>query len=215
MAYFPFYIEITNKICVVIGGGRIAHRKIEILAEFGTIIIVIAPRICEDIYMLQKTYAEKDIDGKQHIILRNREFIDEDILEADFVVAATDNAVLNSHISTLCKINNKLVNVVDVKEECSFIFPSIIKKEDLVVAISTGGNNPSIAAKMKQDIEAIIPDYYEALIELLGQYREYIKNEVHTPENRKQIYQELIHLAEVKKGNITTKEIHSVVKKYK
>lgn len=214
MAYFPFYIDINNKVCVVIGGGRIAHRKIEILSEFGATIIVIATGICDEIYDLKKTYDLKNKSGIQQIILKMREFLDEDILEGDFVVAATDDTILNSHISELCKMNNKLVNVVDVKEECSFVFPAIIKQEELVIAISTGGNSPAMAAKIKQEIKEFIPVYYSALIELLGEYREYIKNEVQIPEHRKLVYQELIQLAEVTKGNINKDEIHNIIKKF-
>jgi len=213
MAYFPFYIDINNKVCLVVGGGKIALGKIKVLLKFEVIIIVVARNICEEIYKIKKSYDEKE--SKEQIILYNREFHDEDILDAEFIIAATDNNLLNSHISEICKRNNKMVNVVDVKEECSFVFPAIIKNQELVVSIATGGNSPAMAAKIKRDIEKYIPEYYGELIELLGEQREYIKKEVSIPEYRKQVYNELIALAQLYGRNITTEEIENIISKYK
>ncbi len=207
MAYFPFFIDISDKVCIVVGGGRIAFRKIEVLSKFNAKIIVIASNICEEICLLKEV--------SEQIVLNKRDFLDEDILQAEFVIAATDDESLNSHISGLCKKNSILVNVVDVKEECSFVFPAIVKKEELVIAISTGGNSPAMAAKIKKDIQRVIPDYYGELISILGEYREYIKNEINDIENRKEIYNELIHIAELNKENITFESIQDIVKKYK
>ncbi|MDF2610224.1 MAG: bifunctional precorrin-2 dehydrogenase/sirohydrochlorin ferrochelatase [Lachnospiraceae bacterium] len=212
MAYFPFYIDISNQACLVVGGGIVALRKIEVLLEFEVKIIVITPTIREEIYMLK---AEAEKKGKEQIIIKEREFEDGDINGIQFVIAATSDELLNSHISEFCKQNNIMVNVVDVKEECSFIFPAILKMDELVVAVSTGGNSPALAAKIKQDIRKSIPDYYGELIELLGEYREYIKEEVLVPKYRKQVYNELINLADYYKRNLTKEELISVVKKYK
>ncbi|KOA20697.1 siroheme synthase [Clostridium homopropionicum DSM 5847] len=213
MAYFPFYIDINNKIFLVVGGGKIALGKIKVLLKFEAIIIVIAPNICEEIYKIKKFHDEKN--SKEQIILYNREFRDEDILAAEIIIAATDNKLLNSHISEVCKRNNKMVNVVDVKEECSFVFPAIIKNQELVVSIATGGNSPAMAAKIKRDIEKYIPEYYGELIEVLGEQREYIKKEVPNTEYRKQVYNELIALAQLYGRNITTEEIENIISKYK
>lgn len=213
MAYFPFYIDINNKVFLVVGGGKIALGKIKVLLKFDAIIIVVASKICEEIYKIKKTHDEKN--SKEKIILYNREFNDEDILTAEFIIAATDNKLLNSHISEICKRSNRMVNVVDVKEECSFVFPAIIKNQELVVSIATGGNSPAMAAKIKRDIEKFIPEYYGELIEVLGEQREYIKKQVPIPEYRKQVYNELIALAQLNGGNITSEEIENIIYKYK
>jgi siroheme synthase-like protein len=205
MAYFPFYMDISDKKCLVVGGGKIASRKVEVLIQFDIEIKVIATSICDEINKLN--------NNKLTICKRN--FMDEDIRNADFIIAATNNNELNTHISDICKKNNILVNVVDVKEECNFIFPAIIKREELVIAISTGGNSPAMAAKIKKNTELTIPDYYGNLIETLGECREFIKNEIASTEIRKQVYNELIKIGEINNGKLTFEMIKEVAEKFK
>ncbi|ROR28289.1 uroporphyrin-III C-methyltransferase/precorrin-2 dehydrogenase/sirohydrochlorin ferrochelatase/precorrin-2 dehydrogenase/sirohydrochlorin ferrochelatase [Mobilisporobacter senegalensis] len=212
MTYFPFYVDISNQNCLVVGGGKIAYRKIKILLEFNVRIKIIAPGISRQIYDLESEINKKHL---KKIIIIDREFEDGDIDDTDFVIAATDNEHLNSHISRLCKRNNKMVNVVDVKEECSFIFPAIIKMKEMVVGISTGGNSPAMAAQIKKEIQKNIPDYYGELIEFLGENRDYIKSEVSDSGDRKKVYDELIELANLHKGNITGQDLVDIVNKYK
>ncbi|MFT4145497.1 MAG: bifunctional precorrin-2 dehydrogenase/sirohydrochlorin ferrochelatase [Mobilitalea sp.] len=211
MAYFPFYMDITDKLWVIVGGGTIALHKIKILIEFGATMTVIAPDIQEDIRWLQR---QGELNKQYKIEILKRDFEDSDILMADYVIAATDDNQLNSHIAELCRAQNRLVNVVDVKEECSFIFPSIRKKENLVVAVSTGGNSPALAAKLKKDLETAIPDYYGTFNELLGEYREYIKQKIADPKARKRLYQELIILAEAKGRSLSEEELRDIIHRY-
>jgi len=231
MAYFPIYIDIKDKQCVVVGGGRIALRKIEILHQFGAKITVIAPYICDDIYNIENNasldefaYLEEDIytgesddlgDKSIHITFVKREFNDSDICDVQLVVAATDNEILNSHISDICKRKNILVNVVDVKDECTFIFPAICKKGELVISVSTGGSSPSMAHKIRKNIESVIPDYYSSLIEFLGEHRDYIKSEIHLQEQRKKVYNEFIKIVEKNQEDMSFDTINKIVAKYK
>ena len=238
MAYFPIYVDLKDKKCVVVGGGKIALRKIEILYQFGAKITIVAPYICDDIYKIEESsrlnqkitsvvensrlednihledrisLEEKDI----HINLVERKFIDMDISEAELVVAATDDENLNSHISAICREKNLLVNVVDVKEECSFIFPAIYKKGELVISISTGGSSPLMAAKIRENIDSVVPDYYSSLIEFLGDHRDYIKREIHSQELRKKVYNEFIEIVEIDPGHMSLAMINKVIDKYK
>ncbi len=211
MAYFPFYMDITDKLWVIVGGGTIALHKIKILIEFGATMTVIAPDIQGDIRWIQRQGEQK----KQYKInIRERDFEESDLARADYVIAATDDNQLNSHIAQLCRAQNKPVNVVDVKEECSFIFPSIQKKENLVIAVSTGGNSPALAAKLRKDLESAIPDYYGTFNELLGEYRDYIKQKIEDPKTRKLLYQELIFLTEAKGRSLSEEELRDVIHRY-
>ena len=219
MAYFPIYIDIKDEKCVVVGGGRIALRKIEILHQFGAQIIVIAPSICDEIYNIEKKLGLDEYtylgENPIHITLVKREFYDLDISDAKLVVAATDNENLNSHISDICKNRNILVNVVDVKEECTFIFPAIYKKGELVISVSTGGSSPTMAHKIRKNIESVIPDYYSSLIEFLGEHRDYIKSEIHLQEQRKKVYNEFIKIVEKNQEDMSFDTINKIVAKYK
>ena len=205
MSYFPIYIDLKDKKCIVVGGGRIALRKIEILHQFGAKITAIAPYICDAIYMLETN----------PITLVKRDFHDSDIVDVELVVAATDDIKLNSHISVICKKSNLLVNVVDVKDECTFIFPAIYKKRELVISVSTGGSSPAMAHKIRKNIESVIPDYYSSLIEFLGEHRDYIKSEIHSQTQRKKLYNELIEMIETDQKNMSLDMINKVIDKYK
>ncbi len=207
MAYFPLFMDITNKKCIVVGGGKIALRKVEILVQFQPSITIIAPEFCDEMKRIQTEFTS--------LTFINRSVVDEDLEEAELVVAATDNETVNTHISKICMEKNILINVVDVPEQCTFIFPAIVKRDDLVVAVSTGGNSPSMAARIRKEIEEVIPEYYGELIELFGEYRDLIKNEIHLPQYRVRIYNELIDVAKNRENNLTKDFIMQTIEKYK
>lgn len=119
MAYFPFYIDIENKNILVVGGGTVALRKIEKLSPFKPSITVVSRKICEEILKFNVKAVE-------------REFYDNDLNGAFCVISATDNEQVNSHIFELCKEKNILVNTVDDKEKCGFIFPALVQKIPLL-----------------------------------------------------------------------------------
>ncbi|WP_410070079.1 precorrin-2 dehydrogenase/sirohydrochlorin ferrochelatase family protein, partial [Anaerostipes sp.] len=116
MAYFPMFVQLKNKKCLVIGGGRIALRKIEVLKDFEADVTVIAPEMIPQI---------RQIDKIRRIF---RTFMEEDFKEAELVVAATNDPKVNSEISKICMQRKIPVNAVDQKEDCSFIFPSYVKE---------------------------------------------------------------------------------------
>ena len=136
MAYFPFFVDIKNKDCLVVGSGSVALRKIEQLLSFEACVTCISPGNIE-------------IDAVNFI---NREFKDSDLDNRFIVIACSDNHSLNKHIGRLCREKGIAVNVVDDKEECSFIFPSIIKNGDITAAFSSNGNNPVICKYLKERI---------------------------------------------------------------
>ena len=120
MGYFPFFIEIEEKDGLIVGGGNIAAHKIEKLKPFHPRLTVIAPKIGEEI--------KKDTS----LVWKERRFSDEDVEGMSFVIAATDDEKLNKSISDLCKRKRILVNVVDKKEACNFLFPSLVKEGKLI-----------------------------------------------------------------------------------
>lgn len=201
MAYFPFFIDLECKLCLVVGGGHIAFRKVETLLEFGAKIKLVAPIISDEVGVLS-----------EDIILFNREFEEEDLKGVFLVVAATDDETLNSRISHLCKKQNILVNVVDVKEECSFIFPAYVKKGDITVGVTTGGNSPVISQHIKKKIKEVIPDYFETLVKTLGEYRPIIKEEIDSVQLRTFIYKELAYMGIQEKGDITEEMVRKAIK---
>ena len=207
MAYFPFMIEIKEKNCLVVGGGSVAFHKVKLLSDFGVRIKVVGKNICPEL----KEWAVKKQQEKVGIELFQREFSDYDVEEMDFVIAATNDEKLNGHISDLCQQRRILVNAVDQKEACSFIFPAIVQEKDLFIAVSTNGQSPAMAAHVKKQIRQNIPEYYGEMVEQLGEYRDYILAQVNTAKKRKAIFNQLIAYGDTHEGKIPKEVVKQVI----
>lgn len=204
MAYFPFMVDIKDMNCLVAGGGNIALHKVKILLEYGVNINIVAPGICNELIEIAKD---------EHIKIYKRKFCEEDINGMAFVIAATDSREVNMHISEICHSKNVHVNVVDIQEACTFIFPAIIHEKNLLVAISSEGKSPVAAANIKKKIKDIIPDYYSDMIGKLGRQREYILEHVEDKKHRKEIFKELLEYGENNNGDISDKVVKGIVEK--
>ena len=145
--FFPVSIDLNNKNVLVIGAGKIALRKIEILLNYNCNINVITKEILEEKFLeLEKNNKIK--------IFKNQEF-EEKFLENIFlVITATDNEILNKEISQLCMSKNILVNNVTSKDDMNVRFMSIYEKDDIQIAISANGN-PKKAVEIKNKIKNI------------------------------------------------------------
>lgn len=203
MAYFPFYVDIKNKRCVIFGGGRVAYRKVAALLEFDADITVVSPHICEEIDPF-----------RNKINIRIGEYREDELAKAFFVIAATDDHEVNRKIAEACRERGILINVVDEPEDCDFIFPAYIKKGPVTIGISTSGSSPVMAGQIKKIIAANLPEYYYELIEKLGGYRECIKNEVSCECSRADIFMELADIGIKNSGTLTPEEVAAVIAKH-
>lgn len=209
MSYFPFFIDLEGKQCLVVGGGEVACRKVQALLPFGVHIRMKAREYCEALQALGKQEVYQD-----RLKLAYGTFDQEDLQEVFFVIAATDNAELNRKISVECQNRGILVNAVDQKELCSFYFPSLVKKEDLVVGISSGGNSPVLTKKIRKKVEKELPDYYAPLNRQLGSIRECVLENISTESARKKCFEEMIALGEKEKRELTRIELENILKKF-
>ena len=162
MGYFPFFIDISKKPCLIVGGGTVALRKAEKLLPFGPEIRVVAPKIC-------KALREMDL------VFEERPFEDRDLQGAFMVIAATDDSEVNGRIYRLCTRDGILVNSVDDMENCGFIFPALVKKDSLTVGISTSGTAPAAAKLMRKRIEELLDDRFLRAAELYALCRGELK----------------------------------------
>lgn len=213
MAYFPFMVEIGEKNCLVVGGGRVAFHKVKVLLDFGVRIKVVAANIGVE---MRELISGMRADNNFTVCCGNIECIERgfqecDINGMDFVIVATNNDTLNYHIANLCKQKNIPVNVVDMKEACTFIFPAVIKEQDLLIAISSGGQSPMAAAYVKQKLKKQIPDYYGDMITALGQYRDYILECVDTAEERKKVFHKLLEYGDTHEGIVPKGKVQEVI----
>lgn len=181
MAYFPFYIDIENKNILVVGGGTVALRKIEKLLPFKPSITVVSPKISIEILRL-------------NVNTINREFADGDLENVFCVISATDDEQVNAHIFDLCSAKNILVNTVDDKEKCGFIFPALVQKNSVTVGITTSGKSPIYAKYLKEQFLNMLENTNSDTAETLWQYREYIKENTVDEELRKKVFSALMSM---------------------
>lgn len=188
MGYFPFFMDIGGKCGVIVGGGRVAARKVEKLLAFGPNLTVIAPEIEVCIREMKDRLTE---DQAASLILQERLFQMSDLTGADFVIAATDDDVLNGRISEYCMAERIPVNVVDDRAKCSFFFPALVQEGDLTIGICTNGKSPAAAAWVRNELSQVLPDGLGKVIDLMGQIRPYIMKMDVSEAARKDILEKL------------------------
>lgn len=198
MGYFPFFVDVENQNCLVVGGGVVALRKIEKLLPFNPNITVVSPKV------------HKEILSIENINIIERKFDFNDLKEKSFVITATDDKVLNKEIYNSCKENNIPVNTVDDKDNCSFIFPALARNNGVTVAISTSGKSPLYAKCLRKKIENLIQDS-ESIVDNLSKYREKIKNEISLEENRKVAFEKLLEYS-LSNESITDDLVDKIIK---
>lgn len=198
MGYFPFFVDVENQNCLVVGGGVVALRKIEKLLPFNPNITVVSPKV------------HKEILSIKNINIIKRKFDFNDLKEKSFVITATDDKVLNKEIYNSCKENNIPVNTVDDKDNCSFIFPALARNNGVTVAISTSGKSPLYAKYLRKKIENLIRDS-ESIVDNLSKYRQKIKNEISLEENRKVAFEKLLEYS-LSNESITDDLVDKIIK---
>lgn len=207
MGYFPFFMEIADKNGVIVGGGRVAARKVEKLLSFGPRLTVVAPQM-EECIRNQETQAQKESGAV--LMLKEREFRMEDLAGADFVIAATDDSALNDRISEYCKARRIPVNVADDKEKCSFFFPALVREGNMTVGISTDGESPAASSWMRKEIARIIPPYLGNVIDLLGQIRPLVL-QTDAPESvRRELMEKMFLYCMEREGKVTLPELEKM-----
>ncbi|WP_334110243.1 precorrin-2 dehydrogenase/sirohydrochlorin ferrochelatase family protein [Thermodesulfitimonas autotrophica] len=159
---YPAFIKLENRQCLVVGGGKVAARKVKMLLMCGAKVRVVSPQVVEELAALA---AAGEIEWVQ------RGFVAGDTAGAFLVVSATDDREVNSQVARECAAGNILLNVVDQPEFCSFYVPSVIRRGELTVAISTGGKSPLLARKLREKLEKVFPPAYGEFLEYLGSLR--------------------------------------------
>ena len=188
MAYIPIFYEIKDRICLVVGGGSVAYRKIRALLDFEAKVVCVAEQVCEDVLRL----SEAQESGRLDLICTSYEPADCD--GKALVIAATDDVQLNHRIAEYCKDRGILVNAVDQKEDCSFIFPAYVRERNLVAAFSSSGNSPVIAQYLKEQERDILTPLLAELNEYMGEWRPQIQAAYRTMEERKYAYQRILQM---------------------
>jgi siroheme synthase-like protein len=169
--------------CVVVGGGKIAEGKVDGLLAVKSNVTVISPDLTSHL---------RDLANQKLINYVARTYQPGDLSGAFLVICATDQADINHQVWQEATANHQLVNVVDDTPRCNFIAPSILRKGDLTIAISTSGKAPALAVRLKERLQREIGPQYERFLELAGELREPLARHIPDFETRKAIWYELV-----------------------
>jgi len=176
MDFFPIFLHIKDKRCLVIGGGEVAARKAGLLLQAGAKVSVVAPELGNT---LSRLTAEGAVDYQP------TRFSPDHIGEAAVIIAATDDETVNQAVSRAAQQRNIPVNVVDNPALCSFIMPSIIDRSPIMVAVSSGGASPVLARLLRARLETLIPSAYSRLAKLTHRFRDTVKQHFTVPAMRR------------------------------
>jgi uroporphyrin-III C-methyltransferase / precorrin-2 dehydrogenase / sirohydrochlorin ferrochelatase len=183
MKYLPIFYDLSVRPCLVVGAGDIAARKVRQLRKAEATVIVIAPDICDELKSLV------DNNEIQYIAKRfSKEYLDDKML----VIAATNDQEVNKQVSELAQAKNIPVNVVDNPDLCSFIMPSIIDRDPVQIAISTGGASPVLARLLRARLETLIPASYGRLAQLMGKFREHVRQRYPHMQERRRFWENIL-----------------------
>lgn len=180
---YPIFLNLIARKCLVVGGGSVAERKIFSLVENGAEVYVISPSI---------TYKLKDLVNKNQIVYCCREYCSDDLENVFLCIGATDNVEVNARVASDCNKRNIICNIIDDPTASTFIVPSIVRQGDLAIAISTGGKSPMFTRRLKEKLEKEFGPEYGKYLNLMGELREEIINNIPDSQKRYQLFRNLV-----------------------
>jgi siroheme synthase-like protein len=165
--YLPICISLKARRCLIVGGGRVALRKIDTLLDYESDITVIAPEVVEKI----EYYAKRNF-----LKLDKREYKSPEVSEYGIVISASDDMAVNEKVYEDCSASGVLVNVVDNPPLCDFIFPSVIRRDCLAVAVSSDAKAPFLSRHIRLILENIFPNNWNKVAKLATGFRKKVRS---------------------------------------
>lgn len=199
---YPVCLDIKDKLCVVVGGGEVALRKVQGLLAAGAAVRVISPEVEPELDLLA---------GQGRIDWQRKTYAPEDLCQALLVFAATDDRSTQQQVCRQAARDGQLVNVADDPACCNFQVPACLRRGDLTIAIATNGKSPAVAAMIKGRLEREFGPEYEALLNLMALVRRQVAAGGHSQAERKNIYKKILHddiLEWIRKGEVDALRAH-------
>ncbi len=178
--YLPIFTKLDNKPVLVVGGGEVALRKCRAFLKARASVTLVAPWFCDElkehahnneVTLIDAYFDESHLDGKM------------------LVIAATDRDEVNNNVFELANARNLFVNVVDDQPKCTFIFPSIVDRDPITIAISSAGTAPVLARRLREKLETLIPHHIGPLATLVGGFRDKVKKRFKHFSDRRQFWE--------------------------
>lgn len=181
--FYPLLLDLKNRTVLVVGGGGVAERKVESLIETGAAVTVVSPEVTPALEMLA--------DWKTIRILK-RKFEESDLEGAMLVITATDDVQVQEFVAQAARARNILVNTVDQPRLCDFIVPAVVRRGDIVLAISTSGKSPALAAALRTQLEEHITENAARAAHLLGEIRGSVHARFPDAARRKKAFEQIV-----------------------
>jgi precorrin-2 dehydrogenase/sirohydrochlorin ferrochelatase len=183
MTYYPAFLDLRGKKVLIVGGGSVARRKVETLLECGAVVDLAARVLTPEL---------KGHVDEGRIRFLGEEFREEQVEGAFLVIAATDDPELNRQVSLSARQRGIPVNAVDQPSDCTFIVPSVLRRGDLVIAVSTSGKSPALAKQVREELEERFGEEYEPYLDLMGRIREEVLSRSLPAKEREEIFRSLV-----------------------
>jgi len=183
VGYHPVFLDLRGRSCVVVGGGVVAQQKVESLLEAGARVTVVSSSLIEALEGLAATH---------EIVHHARAYRRGDLDDAVLAYVAVDDDALRTAVAADAAASRVLVNVVDVPQLCTFIAPAVVRRDPVVVAVSTGGASPALARRLRQEIEARVGEEYGVAATILARLRPVVQSAESDPQARARTFARLV-----------------------
>ena len=199
---YPVCLEIRDRLCVVVGGGEVALRKVLGLLAAGAMVRVVSPA-------LEPELAELAAQGQ--IDWRRKPYAAEDLGQGLLVFAVTDDRAVQAQICRQAQENGQLINVADDPDACNFQVPACLRRGDLTIGVATNGRSPAVAAMVRERLAREYGPEYEVLLRLMAQVRHQVAGATLSQAERKKIYKKILHddiVDWIRQGEVTLLRAH-------
>lgn len=183
MKYYPVNLDIENRDCLVVGGGQVGTRKVAALVDCRARVTLVSPEATDDL---------KALADAGRIAWRQRPYVEEDLGGMFLVIGATSDETLNRRVHADAQRQNLLCNIADRPEICNFILPAVVRRGDLLIAVSTSGRSPAFAKRLRQSLEKQFGPEYGTFLHVMGGIRGRLLAQAHAPEAHKPLFEQLI-----------------------
>ena len=177
--HYMVCLDLRGRACLVVGGGRVATEKVRGLLDCGADVTVVAPDVDDELAALP-------------VVVMQRPFRRSDAVRRFLVIAATNDRLVNAAVSAVCAERGTPCNVADDPELCSFILPAIVRRDPIVVGVSTGGASPALAQRIRDDIDDLLSPRHAEVARMLQDLRPWAKRELGSYEERRDFFRRLV-----------------------